>query len=404
MYAAERMDFIPFSSVRSIFEKAAAMEKDGIGVLHLEIGRPDFDTPRHIKDAAKTALDKGLTQYTSNYGILPLRQAIARKLERENHLDYCPESEVLVTSGVSEGIMISMMALLNPGDEVLIPDPALPCYAMAARMAGAVPVSVPASRENGYRLNVGTLQTWVTRKTRMLVIVSPGNPSGEVLDRATMQGIADFAIENDLLVLSDEIYEKFIYGDVTHTSIASLAGMRGRTITLNGFSKSYAMTGWRLGYLAADASIMRSIIRIHQYAVVCSNSIAQWAGVAALEGPQADLYMMVEEMARRRRLVLKALRSAAPIGFPPPDGAMYVYLNVENLGLAAHHLADLLLEQARVAVVPWDYGHIRISYAANGGDLPEAMHRITECMRNLSKEYRSPVPYHEPMVAGLVRP
>ncbi|MDO9105754.1 MAG: pyridoxal phosphate-dependent aminotransferase [Methylovulum sp.] len=373
---ADRMEQIPFSSIRTIFERVHRLECEGTSIIHLEIGRPDFDTPEHIKRAGYRAIDDGHVHYTSNYGILPLRQAIAHKLAYDNHLDFDPKTEIIVTAGVSEGIMMTMLALLNPGDEVLIPEPVLPCYVMAAQMAGAVPIIVPVHAHNGYQPALVDLVSKLSVKTKMLVVNTPGNPSGVVLHESTLRYLANFSINNNLLVMADEIYEKLIYDDRQHISIASLPGMRPRTITLNGFSKSYAMTGWRLGYVAADAHLIQALVRIHQYSVVCANSFAQWGGIAALEGPQTCVQTMVAELNRRRLLMTSYLQDIPGLTYQHPQGAMYVYANVSGLSQSAYQLADDLLEQAHIAVVPWDQQHIRIAYGNSYENLKEALDRI----------------------------
>jgi aspartate/methionine/tyrosine aminotransferase len=374
--AARRLDAVPFSPVRQIFDRVSQLERDGASVIHLEIGRPDFDTPKHIKQAAYRALAEGQVHYTSNYGVPPLREAIAHKLRRDNHIEYDPRSEIVVTAGVSEGIMAAMLALLDPGDEVLIPEPVFPPFEMAARIAGAVPVPVHAKPENGYQPTRLDCEQRVSDRTRMLVVVTPGNPSGVVYTEGTLRALAGFAVDHDLLVVSDEIYEQLIYDGRRHVSCASLPGMRARTVTLNGFSKSYAMTGWRLGYMAADAKLVGALLKVHQYSVVCACSVSQWAGFAALEGPQDCLRDMVAEFDRRRRLLVERLRPVKVLCFPEPQGALYAYLDVSGLGATAEQLASDLLEEARVAVVPWGTNHLRISYANSYDNLDEALTRI----------------------------
>ena len=375
---AERMTDIPFSGVRSIFEKALSMERSGKPVIHLEIGRPDFDTPEHIKAAACTALQDGKIHYTSNYGIPPLRRAIADKLAQENALDYSPEDEIIVTNGVSEGIMITMQGLLNPGDEVMLLDPVFPAYEAAIRLAGGVPVPIPVSCEDTYQPDISDFEARLTSRTKMLIFCNPCNPTGITLKPATLAKIADFAIRKDLLVVSDEIYEKIIYHGQTIKSIASLSGMRDRTITLNGFSKTYAMTGWRIGYLAAVAPIIQSLIRVHQYSVVCSTSFAQWGALAALESSQACVNEMLAQYDNRRRVVISELRQIPSLKYVDPDGAFYVYINTESIGRGAVDFSNDLLENYQIAVVPWNSDHIRISYATDIKTLRIAMERIRE--------------------------
>lgn len=375
-HIAARMEQIHYSGIRTIFESVKQLERQGCPVIHLEIGQPDFDTPAHIKQAGYDALCKGQVQYTSNYGILPLRRAIASKLKRENDLIVDPETELIVTTGVSEAIMIAMMALLNPGDEVLVMEPWFPCYPMSARMAGAVPIPVPVHAVNNYQPLRADLEAAVTSRTKMLVLTTPGNPTGTLFDLDTLKELADFAIRHNLLVVADEIYEKLIYDGCKHISIASLPGMRRRTLTLNGFSKSYAMTGWRLGYVAADKSLIQALVRIHQYSVVCSTSFAQWGAVTALEGTQEPMRQMVKELNRRRMMLIEALNEIPNLSFCRPQGAMYVYVDVSQMTENACVLAEELLYCAHVAVVPWDSKHIRISYSTSYENIKMAMEKI----------------------------
>jgi aminotransferase len=375
---AERMAHIPFSAIRSMFERVSLLEQRGNEVIHLEVGRPDFDTPNHIKQAAARSLNNGEVHYTSNYGIPLLREAISDKLKRDNQLNFNPQTEIIVTAGVSEGIMITMMALLNPGDEVLVCEPLFPAYQMAARMAGAVVVTVPVSAGNGYQPTPADLLSRLSNRTRMMIVTTPGNPTGVVTSKATLLMMANFAIEHDLVVMSDEIYEKLIYDGLAHISIASLPGMRERTITLNGFSKSYAMTGWRVGYVAADARLIQAMVRIHQNSVVCANSFAQWGAVAALDGPQAPMEAMVKEFDNRRLLMIEQLEQMPGLSFVRPQGAMYVLVDVSQITDDSNNLADDLLQQAFVAVVPWDKRHIRLSYGNSHANLQIALQRMGE--------------------------
>ncbi|MCJ8272377.1 MAG: aminotransferase class I/II-fold pyridoxal phosphate-dependent enzyme [Psychrosphaera sp.] len=271
-----------------------------------------------------------------------------------------------------------MLALLNPGDEVLIMAPVFPSYQSAAQMAGAITVTVPVYAKNDYQPQMSDLIAAKTQQTKMVVITTPGNPSGVVLNRQTLGKIADFAINNDLLVLSDEIYEKIIYDNCEHVSIAALPGMRERTITLNGFSKSYAMTGWRLGYIGGDAPLVDAIIRIHQNSAVCANTFAQWGGVAALEGTQQPTLAMVREFDRRRSLMIEQLQKIPQISFVRPQGAVYIYIDVTDAPMDAYELANELLEKANIAVVPWDERHIRLSYGNSYENLEIAMKRMQD--------------------------
>ncbi len=386
---AQRMTQIPFSAIRQMFERVSDLEMQGHEVIHMEVGRPDFETPEHIKQACARALNDGQVHYTSNYGIPLLREAISDKLKRDNQLDYDAKSEVIVTAGVSEGIVLTMMALLNPGDEVLIPEPLFPAYKMAAHMAGAVVVTVPAEAKNDYQPTRADLDARLSPRTRMLVVTTPGNPTGVVINPLTLLRLADFATENNLLVMSDEIYEKLIYDQRLHISMASLPGMRQRTITLNGFSKSYAMTGWRLGYVAADVRLIQAMVRIHQNSVVCANSFAQWGGVAALDGPQAPLEAMVKELDRRRLLMIEQLQQMPEVSFVRPQGAMYVFADVSKVTDSAYQLADDLLNQAHVAVVPWDKQHLRLAYGNSYENLQVALQRVGDFLVGDTKKVKS---------------
>jgi len=389
MQTADRMNSIPFSEIRKIFEEVARREKDGEKIIHLNIGRPDFDTPAHIKEAAKKALDEGKVHYASNWGIPELREAISQKLTRDNNLSYDPANEIIVTVGANEAILIAMMGLLNPGDEILIPDPCWLHYFYCAQLAEAVPVSVPMKEENGFIPRIEDFKSRLTDKTKMIVITTPNNPTGSVYSEEGLQEVADLAKEHDLFVLSDEIYEKMVYDGRLHISIGCLPGMRERTITVNGFSKAYSMTGWRLGWVSVDKALASALIRIHQYTTVCTTTFAQWGAVAALTGPQTDLEMMVTEFDRRRNLVYSALDSMPGISTGKPGGAFYIFPNIKGLGKTADEITNYLLDEAKIAVVPGpvfgDYAkdYIRLSYANSYENLEIAMDNMNAALKKL---------------------
>jgi len=386
---ADRMESIPFSGIRKVFEEVNRRVGAGEDIIHLEIGRPDFDTPAHIKEAAKMALDEGRVHYSSNYGFPELRQAITQKLNRDNGLSYDPATEIIVTVGTNEAVFMAMMALLDPGDEVLIPDPCWLHYFYCARMAGAVPISVPIREENEFNPRIEDFRSQITPKTRMMVINTPNNPTGAVYSYETLEELAQLAREMDLLVLSDEIYEKMVYGGNRHFSIGGFPGMRERTVTVNGFSKIYAMTGWRLGYAAADRELTSALIRIHQYTTVCATSFAQWGAIEALEGPQDDAQMMVKEFDRRRKLVYTELQEMPGIEVVEPKGAFYIFPNIKGLGKSTEELSSFLLDEAKIAVVPGtvlgNYGadYIRISYANSYENLEKAMDRMKDALSKM---------------------
>ncbi len=390
MKAAHRMESIPFSGIRKVFEEVNRRTAAGEDIIHLEIGRPDFDTPAHIKEAAKKALDEGKVHYSSNYGYPELREAIAQKLRQDNGLSYDPATEIIVTVGTNEAVFMAMMAFLNPGDEVLIPDPCWLHYFYCAQMAGAVPISVPVREENQFNPQIDEFRSRITPNTKMMVINTPNNPTGAVYSLEALEELAQLARETELFVLSDEIYEKMVYEGTRHFSIEGFPGMRERTITVNGFSKIYAMTGWRLGYAAADHELIKAMIRIHQYTTVCATSFAQWGAIGALEGPQSEAEMMVKEFDRRRKLVFTALQEMPGIEVVEPRGAFYIFPNIKALGKSAEELSWYLLDEAKIAVVPGtvlgEFGtdYIRISYANSYENLEKAMERMRAALMKVT--------------------
>ncbi|MBM3130727.1 MAG: pyridoxal phosphate-dependent aminotransferase [Chloroflexi bacterium] len=383
------MNAIPFSGIRQIVQQATELEKAGARILHLEIGRPDFDTPQHIKDAATRALDEGQVHYTSNYGIIELREAIAEKLSRENHITVDPATEIIVTVGTNEAVALAMLALINPGDEVLIPDPAWLHYFYCVQLAGGVPVHVPLRAENRFQLDPADLRRALTPRTKMMIVNSPHNPTGAVFTPRLLNELAQVAIAHDLWVLSDEIYEKIIYGDAQHISLASLPGMAQRTITVNGFSKTYSMTGWRLGYVAAPRELTDAMIRVHQYTATSATSFAQFGALAAYRGSQECVRAMVDEFERRRRFLLDALAHIAGFDCVEPQGAFYVFPSIKRLGIDSNALALRLLRQAGVAVVPgsafgeYGEGYLRLAYSNTYENIVEAVERMARAVREL---------------------
>jgi len=389
MKPADRMESIPFSGIRKVFEEVIRREKAGEKIIHLSIGRPDFDTPKNIKEAAKKALDDGKVHYDSNYGIIELRNAIAEKTERENHVSYDPASEIAVTVGANEGVLLAMMGLLNPGDEVLIPDPVWLHYFYCAQMAGAVPVSVPTKEENEFVPHINDFRTLITPRTKMVVLTSPNNPTGAVASAEALDALAHLAKEKDLFVISDEIYESMVYDGNRHISIASLPGMKERTIIVNGFSKKYSMTGWRLGWICSDQALMSAMIRIHQYTTVCATTFAQYGACEALTGPQEEINKMIAEFDRRRILVYDAIKDMPGVKVVKPKGAFYVFPNITGTGKSSEDLTQYLLEEARIAAVPgsvfgnYGEGYIRISYANSYENLEIAMTNMRKALEKL---------------------
>lgn len=374
---AERMRTIPFSNIRTIFEEVDALKASGRRIVPFHIGRPDFDTPAHIKAAAKDALDAGFTSYTSNYGLLELREAIAESLATDNGVSIDPLRQIIVTVGANEAILLAMLATLNPGDEILVPDPMWLHYFYCVQLAGARVVSVPLRAEDDWKLDPAEVERRITPRTRMIVLNSPHNPTGAVYPRATFDAIADIVERHDLLLLSDEIYQRLRYDGVAHFSPASMAQIASRVITVDGFSKTYAMTGWRLGYVVASPELIDSMIRVHQYTTVCATSFAQAGAVAALRGPQESVQAMVEEFEQRRKLVVNAFADQ-PGALVTPQGAFYAFPKVPE-GTSSDQWARRLLQQGGVAVVPGDAfgesgaGYVRLSYACGRTDLEHGL-------------------------------
>ena len=389
MKVAERMAGIPFSGIREVFEEVMRREQAGEKIINLNIGRPDFDTPRHIKEAAKKALDEGKVHYASNYGIVELRQALAQQMAREQHLSYDPATEIVITVGANEGILLAMMGLLDPGDEVLIPDPIWLHYFYCAKMAGAVPVSVPLREDQAFVPHIDDFRARITPKTKMLLVNSPHNPTGAVASAEALAQLAQLAQEYDLFVVADEIYEAMVYDDYRHISIGSFENMKARTVVINGFSKKYSMTGWRLGWVAADQALVSAMIRIHQYTTVCATTFAQWGAYAAVTGPQDEVKAMVAEFDRRRLLVYNALKAMPGVRVTQPHGAFYIFPNITATGKTADELTRYLLDTAKIALVPgsvfgeYGAGYLRISYATSYDNLAIAMHAMQRALEKL---------------------
>lgn len=385
---AARMDRMAPSGIRKVNEKALAMEREGQTVYHFEIGRPDFDTPEYIKQAAYQAMKEGKVHYTSNFGTMELRQAIADKLKRENHVDYKP-TEVLVTVGLSEAVFAALATILEEGDEILVPDPAWLNYHNVPRMLGAVPVTYSLREENGYQMDLDELRAKITDKTKAVVIITPNNPTGGVLSQDTLQALADLAIEKDLMVISDEVYERLIYDGEKHVSIASLPGMKERTFTMNGMSKAYAMDGWRLGYVAAPEEYILTMNKFHQHNTTCAPNFVQTAAAAALTQEGDEVNKMVQEYKRRRDYAVKAINEIDGLSCLCPKGAFYIFINCKSLNRKCAELAAYLLENAKIALVPGDVfgpggeGYLRMSFANSYENIVEGCKRLKEAVEQL---------------------
>ena len=391
---ADRMEALPFSGIRVMMERANKMQKEGCDVIHMEIGRPDFDTPEVIKKAAYDSLEKGRVFYTSNYGTPELRAAIAEKLTKENGVEYKPE-EILVTIGVGEGTYASMAAFHNPGDEVLVPNPVWLNYIHVPNFFGVTPVTYTLKEENDFQIDIDEIISKITDKTKMMVINTPGNPTGTVQSRETLEKLAEIAKKYDLLVVADEIYEKLTYGGVKHVSIASLPGMKERTITLNGFSKCYSMTGWRCGFAACgDKRIAKVMTNCLSHALGSIGAMNQAAMAEAMRGPQESVDEMRKVFEERRNYLVERMNRIDGVSCLKPDGAFYVMMNLEKLigrtlgGRVIRNADDFamaFLEKGLVAVVSccaFDAPNfVRWTYATSLETIKEGLDRLEKFLK-----------------------
>lgn len=364
------------SGIRKFFDIVSEM-KDAIS---LGVGEPDFPTPWHVREEGIYSLEKGRTHYTSNAGLAELKEEISRFLNRRYRLQYDPKHEILVTVGGSEAIDLAIRAMICPGEEVIIPQPSYVSYEPCVILTQGVPVIIPLKAENDFRLTAGELLEAVTEKTKILVLPFPNNPTGAIMTREDLETVAKVCIEKDIVVVSDEIYSELTY-DYEHVSVAELPGMKERTIVINGFSKSHAMTGWRLGYACGPASIIEQMLKIHQFAIMCAPTTSQFAAVDALRNGDDDVQMMRESYNQRRRFVLHELREMGLECFEP-YGAFYVFPCIKSLGMSSEEFANLLLQEEKVAIVPGTAfgdsgeGFMRISYAYSIENLKKALGRV----------------------------
>ena len=383
---SDKITTIKPSGIRKFFDIVNEMED----AISLGVGEPDFDTPWHIRDEGIYSLEKGRTFYTSNAGLKELRTEIVRYIQRTQGVSYDPMKEVLVTVGGSEAIDLALRAMVNPGDEVLIPQPSYVSYEPCAILADAVPVIIELKEENEFRLTARELQDAITDKTKILVLPFPNNPTGAIMEKRDLEEIAEVVKEKDLIVISDEIYAELTYKE-KHVSIASLPGMKERTILINGFSKAYAMTGWRLGYACAPAVIMEQMIKIHQFAIMCAPTTSQYAAVEALKNGDDDVAQMRESYNQRRRYLMHAFQEMGLKCFEP-YGAFYVFPCIKEFGMTSEEFAERLLREEKVAVVPGTAfgdcgeGFLRISYAYSLDNLKIAMEKIGHFISRLREE------------------
>ncbi|HVG96884.1 MAG TPA: pyridoxal phosphate-dependent aminotransferase [Chloroflexota bacterium] len=386
---AERMQRLGTEGAFEVLARARALEAEGRRVVHLEIGEPDFDTAPHIVAAAGAALAAGQTHYGPSAGLPEVRRAIARYVARTRGIDVDPDA-VVVTPGAKPILFFTILATVNAGDEVLLPDPGFPIYESVVRYLGATPVPVPLYQERNFRFDPDELRRRVTDRTRLIIINSPHNPTGGVLTPSDLQAVAEIAVERDLWVLSDEIYSRLLYAG-EHHSVATLPGMAERTVILDGFSKTYAMTGWRLGYGVAPPALAPALTRLQVNVTSCTAGFVQLAGVAALEGPQDGVEAMLAEFGRRRELVVGALNDVPGVRCLDPGGAFYVFPRIEVPGLSAREVADSLLAEEGVAVLAGTAfgaqgeGFLRLSFANSQAELREGVARIRRGLERLRR-------------------
>ena len=375
---------VPPSGIRRFFDIASEMED----VISLGVGEPDFVTPWSIRESCVYGLEQGYTSYTANRGLMELREEICFMHKRRFDLDYDPKTDVLVTVGVSEALDIAMRTILSPGDEILIPEPCYVSYKACATLAGGIPVPVPAKAENDFRITPADLEPHVSPKTKALLIGYPNNPTGAILSKEDLEAIARFAVKHDLIVISDEIYGDLTYGDTKHVCFAGLPEMKDRTILLNGFSKAYAMTGWRIGYALSNPDIIAAMTKIHQYTMLCAPITSQIAAVEALRHGEKYMRKMVSEYDKRRRLIYDGLQKAGLKCFEP-KGAFYIFPDITSTGLSSEEFAEKILMQEHVALVPGNAfgecgeGFVRCSYATSIEQISEALARIEHFVNHL---------------------
>src|SRR3990170_6887856 len=375
---------VPPSGIRKFFEMVIGMPD----VISLGVGEPDFVTPWHIREACIYSLEKGVTSYTSNYGLLELRELISKCNRKDYDVDYDPKSEVLITTGVSEAADIAFRAVINPGDEVIVPEPCYVSYKPSVSLAGGKPIPVSTYEENEFRVTADSVRKSITSKTKALVLSYPNNPTGAVMRKSDLEEIADVVNENDLVVISDEVYARLTY-EGTHTCFSSLSGMKERSIILNGFSKSHAMTGLRLGFAAGSEELIAAMTRIHQYAMLCAPITAQIGAIEALKNGNGEMDKMIREYDRRRRLIVDGLNKLGLDCFEP-KGAFYAFPSIKSTGMTSEEFAGGLLKEEKVAVVPGNVfgecgeGHLRCSYSTSREQLVEALGRIEAFLDKIS--------------------
>lgn len=380
---SEKVKVIKPSGIRKFFDIAASME----GVISLGVGEPDFPTPTNIREAGINSIVEKGTTYTANTGLIELRRAISKYLEDRFQVEYDPADQILVTVGASEAVDLALRAVVNPGDEVLVPEPTYVSYAPSAIMAGGVAVPVPTYEKDDFRLTADVIRSLITPRTKAIVFCYPNNPTGAVMEKQDLMAIAEVLREHDILIIADEIYAELVYG-IEHTSMATLPGMYEKTLLINGFSKAFSMTGWRLGYACGPVELMEAMKKIHQYVIMCAPTMSQWAAVEALENGMPEVEKMVAEYDRRRQTIVKGFRDMGLSCFEP-KGAFYCFPSISSLGMTSDEFCNRLLEAEKVAVVPGSAfgdsgeGFIRVSYAYSIDSIKKALEKIDRFIQSL---------------------
>lgn len=373
------------SGIRKFFDIANTMED----VISLGVGEPDFRTPWQIRNAGIRSLEKGKTRYTSNRGLEEFREELSRYVNRKYNVSYCPKSEILITVGGSEAIDAAIRAIVNPGDEIIIPQPSYVCYEPMTRLAGGVPVIINTKAENDFKITPGELIESITPKTKALILPYPCNPTGAIMEKTDLEAIASILREKNILVISDEIYAELTFGK-NHVSIASIDGMKERTILINGFSKAFSMTGWRLGYACGPAEIMKQLTKIHQFAIMCAPTTSQYAAIEALRSCDEDVEQMKEEYDSRRKIIVKGFNDIG-LTCREPKGAFYAFPSIKSTGMTSGEFCERLLYSKKVALVPGDAfgdsgeGFVRASYCYSINHIKEALLRIGEFLEEIKK-------------------
>ena len=382
-YISEKVNSIPPSGIRKFFDLLSSME----GVISLGVGEPDFVTPWHIREAAIYSLEKGYTMYTSNHCLPQLRQELAKHLESRHCLSYNPDNEILITVGVSEGLDLALRAILEPGDEVIMPDPSYVAYPACTTLADGTPILVPTTEDNDFKIKADDIEQRITQKTKAILIGYPANPTGATMPKEELAQIAELARQHDLLVIFDQVYERLVYG-IEHTCFASLPGMWERTILLSGFSKAFAMTGWRLGYVCAPKPLSDQIVKIHQYSMMCASIMSQIAAIEACRNGDDEVKKMLDEYRARREVIVEGFNRLG-MDCLRPEGAFYAFPSIKKFGLSSEEFCERLLNEEKVALVPGNSfgrageGHIRCSFSASRERIRLALEGLGRFLKRL---------------------